>query len=170
MFAGLIAFLLFSCTQPSKFTEVNISGQYTVRLPDWLERTTQLHKEANLQYQNTEKEFYLVVLNENKKELKQYHLDHNLKSYFNQIKFQLADSVKADTSKINGKQLQLKSGNALVSDIQGEINNESIYYKFAVIETPKNYYQVIAWMLLEDKEKYAAQIDTLLTSFKEIDE
>ena len=161
-------FFLSGCTQKTVFTPVNINGQYTVRLPSYLEPSTQLSKEASLQYQNTEKEFYCLVIDENKSELKKYNLNYTLKSYFDSAKKELLNRGLTDVFVAKSEEKHIDSCNVLIADILGKVGNEDVCYKFAVIETPHNYYQFIFWTLKEYKKKYEVDMDSVLYSFKEL--
>ena len=165
---ALFIFILTSCTTKTSFTEVNINDQYSVKLPSFLDRTDKLHKEASLQYENKEKEFYVVVIDERKKELKQYDLNFNLSSYFDSVKKQVISNGLENAVISAGKEMKIDSFNAMSAEITGKTGKEKVFYKFAVVESNEHYYQIFVWTLNDYREKYSADMDSVIYSFKEL--
>ena len=51
-------------------------------------------------------------------------------------------------------------------DETGELMN--IFYFYTVIKTPNNYYQILSWSKLEDRQKYEDEFRDIAKSFKEL--
>ena len=164
----LSVFFVFGCANKTSFTEVKIDDQYSIQLPSFLERTTKLHKDASLQYENLEKEFYVVVIDENKNELRQYNLNFTLASYLDSVKKQVVNNGLTDAIVSAGKEMRLDNCNALVGEITGKGSKEEVFYKFAVIESNEHFYQVITWTLKECSEKYSSVMDSVIFSLSEL--
>jgi len=172
----LIAFLCFialiSC-ETEKIETVTVPGKYTVELPGFLSKATTLHDDASLQYQNTFKEFYVVIIDEPKlaftsvAEGAGYSPD--LQGYFDI----LTDSFQKNSTdaKIeNKKDIQINGlkGKSFTSEATLEENNIEVFYKVAYVEGKNEYYQIVTWTLKDSKEKYSQQMDQIISSFKEL--
>ena len=168
VFAILSVVSLFGCVQKTSFTEVKINDQYLVHLPSFLEKTTKLHKDASLQYENQEKEFYVVIIDERKKELKQYNLNFSLSSYFDSVKNQMNCNGLENAVISAGNEIKVDSCNAITSEITGKTGKENVFYKFAVIESNEHYYQLFVWTLNDYREKYSADMDSVIFSLREL--
>jgi len=66
LFIPLLIFTI-SFTNETVFNTVKVNEKYTISIPDYLKPCSDLHKDASLQYQNTEEEIYAMVLDERKK-------------------------------------------------------------------------------------------------------
>jgi hypothetical protein len=95
IFFLLLVILTFSSCSKTKWSHVTVNNKYTLQLPSYLEPAN-FTKDASLQVQNTEKEFYLMVLDEDKAQFKQYGLDYDLNTYFKVAanKYDSAGTVK----------------------------------------------------------------------------
>lgn len=159
---------LVSCKHETVFTEVKVNNRYSIDVPDYLQPCTDLHKDASMQYQNIEKDIYAMVIDEKKKTMQDYSLDYDLRTYFDNIASQgFADNIKdfkaskPDAQKINGH-------DALVAEVTGKIENNEVYYKLSVIETPYEFYQVLVWTRASNKEQMEPDIVKMVESFQEL--
>lgn len=168
----VLSLLLGSCKSNNKTETVQADNQYTLDLPSFLSKTDQLNKNASLQYQNTNKEFYVVVIKESKAGFKEAMDkdnmgDANLKNYSNFLTEDLKAAIPVtvlspfEEKNINGL-------NARTISLSAPVNNNDFYWKFAFIEGNSTFYQVITWTLKDQKEKYDGQMEAILQSFKEI--
>jgi len=167
LFISLLIFAV-SCTKETVFNTVKVNEKYTISIPDYLKPCTDLHKDASLQYQNTEKEIYIMVLDERKKMMADYDLDYDLDLYYKNIASQaFIESIKDGKISIPGRQ-EIDGKKALVTDITGNINGTDVFYKMGIVETPYAFYQILAWTRMENKEKYLADMVKIIESFKEL--
>jgi hypothetical protein len=84
-----------SCKRETVFTEVKVNNRYSLSIPDYLQACTDLHKDASMQYQNVEKDIYVMVIDEKKKTMQDYNLDYDIDTYFNNIASQgFAENIK----------------------------------------------------------------------------
>jgi len=163
LFTGLV-----SCKKNTVFTEVKIKDKFSIQLPDYLSPAKEIHQEASLQYQNQEKEVYMVVMDESIESLKNNDPDNNLEGYYKNIVSQpFLESVKNAKISIPGRQ-QIHGANALITQITGEISGVPVLYKLAVIETKSNYCQVLIWTKAANREEYEQDMDTIIESLKQL--
>ena len=162
--------ILLSCNS-NEVQNVNIKNQYSLELPDFLSKASNLHEDASLQYQNVLREFYVVVIDEPKQDFfdiatttTDFSADFN---GFHQI---LKSGLEEGIQKIEitpSKDTQINGLKAKTFSLTGEIETIPIYYEIAYIEGKDRFYQIVTWTLKDNKEKYSAQMRKILSSFKE---
>ncbi len=169
----IISMVLFfvSCEQKEEEVQtVKINEQYSVELPAFLSEGDSLNADASLQYQNVFKEFYVVVIDEPKVDLDSLFADtgNNLENYAKLLKTNFQNGLTkikispTTTTQINGLKAQTLT-------IEGVLEGtHNIYYEAAVVESKTHYYQVLAWTLANQKEKYSKQMKNIIASFKEL--
>lgn len=168
LLCSLCSILLVSCKHDTVFTEVKVNNRYSVDIPDYLQACTDLHKDASLQYQNTEKDIYAIVIDEKKITMQDYNLDYDIDTYYKNIASQpFAESIKDGKISIPGRQ-EINGNKALVAEITGKIDQNEVYYRLAVIESKYEFYQVLVWTRAENKETYQGDMIHLIESFKEL--
>jgi len=165
---GCSLILVFSsCSQETHFNRVTVDGKFSVELPEymqpWLGRTS----EASLMYKNEELDVYTIVIDESKKELKNYKLNYSLEEYFR--KTGLESRLKSIEGAIFGTPVtgQLNAGKFIRTDISGNVNKFPMQYKLAVIETDKRFYQVLSWTHADHGQDFNTDFDHMLASFSE---
>ena len=116
------------------------------------------------------KEFYLMVSIETHKQIKSYGFskDFNLDSYNKAVlsnvtenldHFELLESDKENTD-IN----QMKYR---VSNIFGSLGAVNIFYKLAIFEGKKAFYQILTWTLDYQRSEFEEDMDKIIGSFNE---
>lgn len=167
-FSFILAIALLACTHQAKFTNVNINNKYAIQLPEYMQPATELHTDASLQYKNEEKDIYTIVIDENKNEMQNYNLKYNLDTYFKAVASQpFVESIEHGKISAPVKR-QINGSTAMVAEITGDINQNPVYYKIAVIETNNSFYQILTWTSAGNKESYTHDIDQTIDSFKEL--
>lgn len=164
----LLLTLIFSCNKETTFSEVNINNRYTILMPSYMKPCNDIQKDASLQYQNLEKDIYAIVIDEKKVTMQDYDLNFNLDTYYNNITSQgFSESIKNGKFSIPGRQ-EINGHKALIADITGKLEDNHVYYKFAVIETPYEFYQILTWTRASQREKMEKDMITMIESFKEL--
>ena len=162
LFYILLLMLTLSSCEKVKWATVTVNDKYSMQLPNYLESGT-FYKEASLQYKNEEREVYLVVLDESKSAFKEYGLDYDLSTYF-----KVAASKFDSTGKISPDKIVIGPDSARSAEFKGNISDHDVYYKMVTIESKGNFYKMLVWMLMRDKERYAADVDKIIGSFREV--
>jgi hypothetical protein len=145
---------------------VKVNDRYAISIPEYLQPCVDLHKDASFQYQNTDKDIYAFVIDERKKTMAKYDLDYDLDVYFKVASQPFLETKNGKVStpgkeKINGCE-------ALISEITGNVDGIDVYYKMGVVETPYAFYQILTWTRADKKEEYAADMNRMIESFKEL--
>lgn len=163
-------YLLLSCNS-KKAETVTINNKYSVELPGFLSKATNLNEEASLQYQNIFKEFYVIVLDEPKKVLidiaDDLAVEPNLESYFSVLKSGMEETFD-NVAFIDIKDTKINGLKAKTFAVTGNVEGIDAYYKIAYIEGKDSYYQILTWTLLKNQQKHTPEMDKIIASFKEI--
>lgn len=174
LFLILTTALLVSCNNDTQ--TVKVEDKYSIELPEYLDKTSDLNKEASLQYQNMVKELYVIVIDEPKSALavalEENSLTETYSSDLNGYSKLITDGMDAsikikkkpeftDTT-INGYKARLLS-------FEGVNQGYRVYWKLAFIEGNDHYYQIMAWTKAESKGKYEKEMTEIINSFKETD-
>lgn len=161
----------------TKYKNVSKEGVYKIMVPSFMDSTTKLHEEAGLQYANTFKELYLIVIKEKKAQLKALTLTNEamanvfpdtnrlLGSYFTFIKSSLEKQPQYKL--IDTIDKVIKQAPAKVGGIQLKLNELQVYYRIAAIEGKENLYQIYTWTLADRKDRYQPIMDSMINSLKE---
>ena len=119
LFSAALLCLVVSCSKETQFREVTVNNRYSLSVPDYLQPCADLHKDASFQYQNTDKDIYAIVIDEQKKTKANYDLDYDIDLYFKNIAAQpFIESIK-DGKVSTPSPKQISGNKALI----GEINN-----------------------------------------------
>jgi len=159
----------------NSFNTIQINNLYSIDVPDFLVKTNSLNDEASLQYENTAKEYYVIVIDEAKHDFLEalnnelnedeaYTIEEVLEPY-SYLQFttfanedQYYDFEYIDVNGLNGQQL----------DITNSFESLNVFYKMACIEGNDNLYFVVTWTLDSYKDKHNDSMQKIIDSFKEI--
>lgn len=164
----LLILLLSACNTQTVFNTINVNNRYTIDLPDYFQPCADLHKDASLQYQNTDIDIYAMVIEEKKVTMENYDLDYDLDLYFKNIASQpFIENIKNGKVSPPGRQ-EIAGNKTLISEITGNVDGIDVYYRMAIIESPYSFYQVLLWTRADKKEKYLNDLIKTIESFKEL--
>lgn len=170
----LVVSLLTSCKD--KMQTVNSDGDYTMELPLSFTKANDLNDGASLQYQNTFKELYIIVIDEPKTELikalKKNLLEttygNDLKGYSELIVDGMDASIAVEKLP-DFKDTTINGLNARLLSFEGLTSGNRVYWKLAFIEGNNNYHQIMVWTKAENQKKYEKEMAAIINSFKETD-
>ena len=134
-------------------------------VPDYMVKAYGLNDVAKAQFQNTVKETYLILIEEDKEDIKIAGGSFtNPKEYF---KF-FIESFGIDSIHVISEE-STKSGvfPAYQAQINGFVQGLSLFYLVTVIESPSYFYNVISWTLFEKKSELIDDFKKIATSLKE---
>lgn len=162
----------------SSFQEANINNEYSMMLPDYLTKASNLNDDASLQYQNIFKETYIVVIDESKQEFidtfKELGTYDDKKSplvnyreaqinFFKETATSMNPGSEPKPVKINGLDAEMMDFEAKVEGVESDI-----YYCVSFIEGKDKLYWVMAWTMPSSKDKYKPDFEAAMKSFREI--
>ncbi|RXP60875.1 hypothetical protein EC396_04270 [Lutibacter sp. HS1-25] len=146
----LITFTTNSFSQ--NFSTKNAGNCFSLEIPNYMVKTYDLNDVATLQYNNTVKEAYVIVIEDSKDEL------NSLSIIFQNPKEFLENFTK---------DYQLETENRTISEITEFESNEnkhaqvelswstedgSLYMLITTVETKEHFYKILCWTLLEYKD------------------
>jgi hypothetical protein len=139
---------------------------YQIALPDYLDNLLEhhLHRTASVQYGNFFRNTYVIVVDTLSSE------QFSLQQYAQQNIQQLVATLERP-QKVDSTALQIDEKNALRVAYTGTVGikkiKERIYYQLVFVEGEKHYYQIVLWTWDQWRQKYQADFEHIVQSFKE---
>jgi len=162
--------ILFSCASDTVET-IKVDNKYSVEIPSFLSKGTDLHEDASLQYQNLLREFYIIVLDEPKQNFidiaQTIDIAPGLEGYSKILKDGMGENI-VNAKFIDLKEFKINGLKAKTFTVKGKIEGIDAFYKIAHLEGKDSYYQIVSWTTQKNEEKYASKMDKIIASFKEI--
>lgn len=165
--------IFYSCQQETTYNRQDVDSLYAIQTAHYMEKTNELNENASLQFQDTYREIYLIVLHEEKglEEL-------TLEEYYKFTKDKLEENGLQNLKFSEPKTMQIDSNKVMQAEFTGTFSFEDkeeketkeigVFYLFQVIESPTYFYQIYAWTKMEQREKYEKDMQKMLDSFEEI--
>lgn len=163
---------IVSAYSQTKFTEQKAGHIYHVSVPDYMTKTVTLNDVATMQYINSAKNAYLVIIDDSKEELemkgikfaslKDFH-DDNIKH----LRTEENESVetKATEFEANGNKFyQTELG---VNFKEADNVEVKITYLITYVETKSYYYQILCWSLSSEYKNLYADFKKIAASIKD---
>lgn len=163
--------------QNLKYRTVVKDATFKLSIPDFLDSTTRLNKEATLQFANGKKEFFMMVFSEPKEGLRQnlMLLDSlntitdsisTLDAYFGFMNRHL--SLQPGYRIFNESSKPTKKGAVKLASVNVTLDNIKVFYRVATIEANANFYRVYTWTSDKHREKYQPVMDSIINSLHEL--
>jgi hypothetical protein len=177
IFLAIIGWLSVAMqSSESKTEKIIANNKFSINLPDYLEETKDLNKDATLQYLNPVREVYVMVIEDDKKELHDVLIENELQEIFpaNVEGFaRLTGSAEEDAFLIiddweNMRDTTINNLPAIVFENSRKIDGVSIYYYLAFVEGKDTYYQILTWTLAYREKLYKNTFQEIIYSFKEL--
>ncbi len=165
----------FAATDTSDVRRVKINEQYSLEVPKFMTVSKELNDEASLQYQNTEEELYVIVIDEPKDEFvkvfkKEKGWDDKMTVAENYRRVQVA-SMKSGI-KMKGKPVitATKASDVAVEivDFSGRVKGVDfpIFYKTGFLECEGFVYMIMTWTLDSKKAFHNQDMEKMIKSFR----
>ncbi|WP_338760768.1 hypothetical protein WAF17_14210 [Bernardetia sp. ABR2-2B] len=155
---------------------IEIKNDYSLELPNFLTTTDSLNPNASLQYQNINKEFFVIVIEEDKKEFTRKIVENNaeevyppnLKGYTDIINHSIGETIKI-SARTEIEDLEINGLAAKNFTIEGQTADKiAVYYSFTIIKGKDNYYQIAQWTAKNQKALFQKQMLDIAKSFKQL--
>lgn len=157
---------------------INVHDRYSIDLPTYLTKGGDLNFEASLEYQNINKEVYIIIIDEPTedfitvfKEIEDY--DTTKTPLDNYADAQI-ESVRANMSKITSesapRKIKTQSGEAIVYDVAGFQDgiDDEMGFTVALTQGKQCLYMIMTWTFQKTKSTYQTDMDNMIMSFKEL--
>ena len=162
-----IAIISSLCANAQSLSPTKGGNCFTIDLPDYMTKAFDLNSAASLQYQNTNKEAYIVVIEDSKEDL------INLGAKFVNSNDFLEDFTKDYKIDSNNRKL------GTISQFEANGNKHSqvemswtetgtnFYMLITIVETKTHFYKIMCWTILEYKDKLKKDFIALSKTLKE---
>lgn len=179
LFLGL--FLVLSCSNGSNqenlslykdFKRIQVDGDYSLMLPDYMEENKELHPDASLAYQHVVKEVAVLVLDENKGELQaSMHLLEGYKDSCSFIENYINVQMNLIASSLGFPEFGvpvLKTIGELDAAqvwLDGQIEETPVAYFLSCVDAGEKVYLVMSYTSKEKKTKFEDTFQKIADSF-----
>jgi hypothetical protein len=165
-----ITLLFFSCAKENELKTIK-KKDFSLEIPASLSEAKDLNDDADLQYDNLFDELYVIVIEEDKKDLKtqlgsDFEYPDTIEGYCELLKMNMEVLDKLDFSKMPTR--QINGMKAKTFAVETKVDNIDIYYEFGYFESKNKYYQVMTWTLLDKKTEHSSKMQKMINSFKEL--
>jgi hypothetical protein len=161
----------------TNYNTIEVAGNYSMDIPDFMKSTTALNDEASLQYNNLFKEKYVIVIDEDKaefidvfKELGEYDESKSVIENYSDLQisyFKEAGGVIRE-SKLISKDINGMPSRQIAIDANVQGVDESISYWLGYVEGKESMYSIMAWTLESRKDDFEKEANTMIRSLKEL--
>ena len=165
-FIIFFVFILNSLFSQS-FTQKKGGNCYTVLIPDYMSKTFTLNDNSSMQYMNTSKEAYMIVIEDDKDQLESLAM-----KYLSPREF-LVDFLKEfkkDSKKRKvGTYKDFEANNNKLSQVEltWEEDGSGFYMIVTVVETSTHFYNIMCWTISENKDVLKEDFLKIAESLKE---
>jgi hypothetical protein len=148
---------LSTCQYPDKPHDVILNDSYQLEVTAYMNKTSELNADAEVQFQNKFRNRYLLVFQSQKQEPFKDFVDQRVQQLLDKVQ----DSVisKSTAKKVNGIQAHERVINAKVGE-------ERIYYKLMFYEGKKHFYQLVVWTRDDKLAPFKQDMEKIATSFQ----
>ncbi|GLB47796.1 hypothetical protein [Neptunitalea lumnitzerae] len=175
IFFTILTAISCSKTTGEEVQTITIKDKYSLTIPKFLKESFMLNQDASLSYENQFKELYVIVLDEDKQELKDLLEQNNalelypedLEAYHELCSVTFKDAL-AEYKEIAISTTEVNNLPAIIQSFSATEEGNEIYYYLGTYESKNTYYQVLTWTLLSSKEKHKAQMEAMLMSLKDL--
>jgi len=161
---AFIVFTFSSCKYKEQWEQVNVSNEFTMEVPSWMEKTSELKEGAMFQYRNRFRSVYAIVVKEKADTLPQ-DFGAYVSANIAVLKNVLTNPVVSDSAVV-----ELDKLSGIRAEVFGNMGEEKIFYTHYTLKGNKGYnYQICAWTRGEDRKlKYNSDINRIISSFKQL--
>ena len=167
------------CTEhldmPADFKEAKIHG-FSLMIPNYVMASKEASEEALLQYENEKREYYLMVMEENKDTLKEIlkqadfwkegerlsHAGLVVHRTSMATKTEIKDVTVAIDTLVNG----LLSSSSVVICALEDIGTDIVYH-VTCVEGSQKMYTIVQWTSFSNRKRYSETFEQVAHSFKE---
>jgi len=149
-----------ACQYPAGLKEIK-TDRFAIKVTGYMDATEKLHPEADFQYENRYRTVYLLVLDTVKTP------GMTLDSFGRQA---LATLATGSVRKVKWNRIDSVTSLNGVPARQYEqvmyLTGEDVYFDLVAVEAKDRFYQVLGWTIMRRKDKYAKDINDMVTSFR----
>ena len=91
----------------------------------------------------------------------------DLEGYYKAIQLNLKNAIK-NIKIFNEKNTEINGRKAKIFSVTGNVEGYDIFYRYALVEGKKEYYQIMLWTEQKKGESYLETMNQSINSFKEL--
>jgi hypothetical protein len=161
LITALVIVALQGCKYSDKWEAVPVST-FSVEVPTWVEKTTEIHPSAPFQYRNKFRNFYAIA--ETKALGDSAVFTGMIKVHLDTLMGALTKPIVTDSLQVNNNGLT-----GVRIEVLGKMQDEPLYFSEVFLKGKKNNYHLSVWTRGEERKlRYKNDIDKLINSFKEL--
>lgn len=162
LITALIIVGLQACKYSDKWEQVITNNTFSIEVPSWMEKTTEIHPSAVFQYRNKFRNFYAIA--EPKAKGDSTAFSNMLHASLDTLKGSLQKPIVTDSLLIT-----VNGITGVRVEVMGELQEEVIYFSEVFLQGNKSNYHLSVWTRGEDRKlRYKDDINKLINSFKEL--
>lgn len=156
-----------------KTRTVEVSGDYSMDIPQHMKKTTILNEEASLQYLNVYKEMYVIVIDESKENFRdsferlgEYDTTLSMVQNYRNVQTQLMAEHCTIMERSRPESMHINGLDAEMLTVEARVNGIDVSHLLTFVEGTDNVYFIMAWTMKSKKERYMKDFRTMAKSFK----
>jgi len=164
---SLFLLLVIEGIGQTKFTDKVGGHVFTMSIPEYMVKTYELNDAASLQYQNTNKEAYVIVVEDAKDQLE------ILGIKFTDAKNFLDDFIKdykvenENRSVKNNSQFVANGNNCAQVEFYWTEEGTNFFMLITAVESKTHYYKILAWTIAENSPALKTDFQTMAKSIRD---
>jgi hypothetical protein len=178
-FSIIILLLLTSCVENTNTNKQNerkiVENKYSVFIPEYLSKTTGLNQYTTFEYENIEKDFYVIIMDESKDGFSEtvekniYDVTPNINGYYEVVKNHFKNETNLKDFKVFDEIFELNNAEKKITFTMTGIDmtdNYPVYYRYSIIESKTRYYQIMSWTNQKNAKKVISDMNNIINSFR----
>lgn len=156
---------------------VKIDSLYEIELPSFLMKTDKLNDDARLQYFSLQKEFFIIVIDENSEEsknamsilnveLEESKIDTQLVDYYIQFQINSLKSAAENYDYPNVKKFELNGNDARQFEVSADIASERYHFKGTAIQGEYSVFYLYTYYPEKFHTEYSEMANRIADSFR----
>ncbi len=163
-------------TNKNSFKLVKLKGKYSLVVPKYMSKTTDLNDDASIQYEHLRKEVYVTVMNEAKKDIFSVIDDMDIDVDSTELlSFYVTAYLSPFDEELEGYQVKNTSDLKVhglptrIVEFDGILDGKHpISYMIGFLEGEEQFYTIALWTLAKYKAKNLDMFNKVVRSFKEL--
>lgn len=172
---GLFLMAIVGCQPENSLQTITVSDQFRLTIPSFLKKTDALNDQAALQYMSAFREFYVIVIVDNKIEVQNQLILNGLEEEYSidldgfaKLSIHYSAENIFHTENITFDTVVINNLNAYAFRLNTFSQDHPVYFHCALIEGKNRFYQLFTWTLTEKESIHKNQMNDIINSFNEI--
>jgi hypothetical protein len=149
--------------------EYKVGHVFYINLPDYMSKTTGLNDAAIIQFKNSIKDIYCIVLEDTKEDLELSQMKFSsINDYYDNF---IKDFIIKEKKRSISQPVSQTIGDIKFIECDATCYSKDakmdIYYFVGIVETKNSFYKVYCFGNLESKDKYKTDFQKILYSLKD---